>query len=527
MPVEELRNTAKSVKPRWIWRALGLSIPLHLTVFSLLYFGGRALLESEMIDAHERNSQLLLMAAVNSLHLAMGDDARDAVRRRLAELVAAQEETNLHLWSASGGSGLPGSGLPGSGHPEHIAGKDLDSLPREIMARDVEEFLKTSEDQRFWLDRSGDGEPYLRGLVRIRADVSCRPCHDPGETRGVASMTRELGRELGGLRRRLLLFVGIGAVVWVLLAAVLHRITTRAFERSAARVRADLDDAGDGATTSSPSAATQILDPMSTALFESLRRSLKDQRRREEHFATRLHYADRLASLGRLAAGLAHEIKNPLAGVQGALEILRDEVEDDSTLEVYAQMLAELGRVDGTIRALLRFARPAPSHRRPTDVSGLLEDTVKLLRSGLARRGVALEVETAPGVGSFPLDAEQIRQALVNLVTNAAEALEQEPGVEGGRIVLRATRFPEDGSLLLAVADDGPGIPEEDHEQIFQPFFTSKFSGTGLGLAVADSLVTRHGGRIELESESGEGSTFFVILPLPEGDEGAGEEQET
>ncbi len=179
-------------------------------------------------------------------------------------------------------------------------------------------------------------------------------------------------------------------------------------------------------------------------------------------------------------------------------------------------MLAELGRVDGTIRTLLRFARPAPSHRRPTDISSLLEDTVKLLRSGLARRGVALEVRTAPDLGSFPLDAEQIRQVLVNLVNNAVEAIEQGPGAGGGKVALRATRFPQDGSLLLAVDDDGPGIPKEDREQIFQPFFTSKFTGTGLGLAVADSLVNRHSGRIELESTTGEGSTFFVILPLPE-----------
>ncbi len=277
MPIEDSSDAARSVKPRWIWRALGLSIPLHLAVFSLLYFGGMHLLESEMIRAHERDSQLLLMAAVNSLHLAMGDDARDAVRRRLAELAAAQAGMNLHLWSTSG---------------EHIAGKDLakdlDGLSGERRSRDVEGFLKTLEDERFWLHRSGEGEPYLRGMVRIRADVSCQPCHDPGETRGVASTTRDLGQEFGDLRRRLLLLVGAAAVVWGLLATVLNRMTARAFERSAARVRADLDaDVG----TRSPTAATQILDPMSTALFESLRRSLGDQRRREENFASHLHQA--------------------------------------------------------------------------------------------------------------------------------------------------------------------------------------------------------------------------------------------
>ncbi len=503
MPVEENHHIARPVKPRWIWRALGLSIPLHLAVFSLLFLGCMYLLEGEMIRAHERDSQLLLLAAVNNLHLVMQDDSREQERKRLAELAAAHQRLSLHLWNADG---------------EHISGGDSDlSAPEE--ARDIAAFLAAPEDARFWVDRTSSGPPgqgpFLRGVVRIRTDASCLPCHEPGRTEGAASMTRDLGPEIRDQRSRLLLYVGVGAVVWGLLAAVLHRMTARAFQRSAARIRADLDAPGESAT-GEPTAAAHILDPMSTALFESLRHALDEQRRHEEDFASRLQHADRLASLGRLAAGLAHEIKNPLAGIQGALEILRDEGADASTLEVYSQMLSELRRVDGTIRALLRFARPPATHRSFTNVAGLLEDTVQLLRPGLARRGVTLEVETAPGLGSFPLDAEQIRQVLVNLITNAAEAIEQAPEAQGDRITLRATLFPEDGSLLLAVADDGPGIPEENHEDIFRPFFTSKFSGTGLGLAVADSLVTRHGGRLELESIPGKGTTFFVILPVPE-----------
>ncbi len=526
MPVEESNWTARrdparpdpgrpdprnpdpeSVKPRWIWRTLGLSIPLHLAVFGMLYFGGMYLLEREMIRAHERDAQLLLLAAVNNLHLIMQNDSRDEARQQSAELAAAHRQLRLHLWTAAG---------------EHISGGDSD-LPAPREASHVEAFLGAPESERFWLDRSGDGGPYLRGMVRLRTDERCQPCHEPGETRGVASMTQDLSPEIREQRSRLLLYVGVAAIAWGLLAAALNRMTARAFKRSAATVQAHLD-APAGVSSPSPGAAAQILDPMSTALFDSLRRSLDEHRQREEAFASRLQHTDRLASLGQLAAGLAHEIKNPLAGIQGALEILRDEAGDQAgdeagdepSLEVYDQMLAELRRVDGTIRSLLRFARPAPTHRRAVDVPGLLEDTVRLLRPGLARRGVELELETAPGVDGFPLDADQIRQVLVNLVNNAAEAIEQEPGA-GGTVALRATRFPADGSLLLAVADDGPGIPEDEQERIFEPFFTSKFTGTGLGLAVADNLVTRHGGRIELESAPGKGSTFFVILPLPQG----------
>jgi signal transduction histidine kinase len=97
---------------------------------------------------------------------------------------------------------------------------------------------------------------------------------------------------------------------------------------------------------------------------------------------------------------------------------------------------------------------------------------------------------------------------LVNLIQNAAEAMKN-----GGHVAVRASRFPDGGGVILAVADDGPGIPDADHERIFQPFFTTKFTGTGLGLAITRSLVEQHGGRIDLDSEPGRGTTFFVVLP--------------
>ncbi len=498
MTTAETRDAGGSVKPRWLWRTLGFSIPLHAAVFALAYFGGMHLVESEMIRGLGRESQRSLSTAVESLHLTMRDESREELLRRLSEFLAAHQDQHLHLWSAGG---------------EHLAGDLADHPLAEQDAVDVAEFTRQDRGEFFWLARAPAGGPYLRGMVRLDTDARCLPCHEPGQTRGVLSMTRSLSSEIGEARRRLSWWVGLGIVSWVVLMVVVTRLTAQTFERSAARVRADLDAGVDGAAARTPSMAAQILDPTSLALFESLRRHLKAQQRREEDVASRLQHADRLASLGRLAAGLAHEIKNPLAGVQGALEILRDEAPGDPNREVYEQMLDELKRVDGTIRALLRYARPSPPRRSSTDVASLLEETVQLLRPDLARRGIGLDLETPPDLPRFPLDAEQIRQVLVNLITNAAEAIEQSPGGPHGRIVVRAAVFPEDGDLVLAVEDDGPGIGEDDRRKIFQPFFTSKFAGTGLGLAVVDSLVARHGGRVELESEPGKGSTFFVILP--------------
>ncbi|KAB2959101.1 MAG: hypothetical protein F9K18_11740 [Thermoanaerobaculia bacterium] len=250
-----------------------------------------------------------------------------------------------------------------------------------------------------------------------------------------------------------------------------------------------------------------MLDPVATEVHRGLRRFLERQRQREAEVATRLAHVDQLASLGQLAAGLAHEIKNPLAGLHGALEVLRDEAPEGPSAPLYDEMLGELKRVNGILQQLLESGRPAPLRTQPTDLRKLLEDTADLMKPSLRRHDVELEVEIAEGLSKALLDAAKIRQVLVNLIQNAAEAMR-----DGGRVTVRASRLPS-GEIVIAVADDGPGIAAGELERIFQPFFTTKFSGTGLGLAITRSLVEQHGGRVEVDSEPGRGTTFFVFLP--------------
>jgi signal transduction histidine kinase len=268
---------------------------------------------------------------------------------------------------------------------------------------------------------------------------------------------------------------------------------------------------GKGGGSAESGVGKLLLDPVSGNLYESLREVLERQQRRDVEVTSRLHHTQRLASLGQLAAGLAHEIKNPLAGIRGVLELLRDEEADDERVRLYREMVEELDRVNGTIHSLLGFARPSPPKRVPTDMADLIDGTAKLLRPGLSKNKIRLVTTVTPETMSFALDPDQIRQVIVNLVNNAAEAIEKD-----GTIAIRATPFPDGSGLILAVADDGPGISEEAQEEIFEPFYSTKFSGTGLGLAVARSLVSKHDGEIQVESRLGEGSTFFVLLPQPE-----------
>ena len=175
---------------------------------------------------------------------------------------------------------------------------------------------------------------------------------------------------------------------------------------------------------------------------------------------------------------------------------------------LYGEMLGELRRVNGILQQLLESGRPAPLRATATDLGRLLADSAELMSPSLRRRGVTLQVEVAGDLPPVAVDAAKIRQVLVNLIQNAAEAMP-----EGGHVDLRASRFPDGEGIVITVADDGPGMSAEVRDRIFEPFFSTKFTGTGLGLAITRSLVAQHGGRLDCDSEPGRGTTFFVMLP--------------
>jgi signal transduction histidine kinase len=225
---------------------------------------------------------------------------------------------------------------------------------------------------------------------------------------------------------------------------------------------------------------------------------------------------DRLAALGEMAAGLAHEIRNPLGAIKGAAQCLdpkRLPGEDGEFLEVIVE---EVNRLNGVVTAFLDYARPLKQSFGPTDLNEVVTRTVRLIQNDIpARIALAVELnETLPRVDG---DAEQLKQVLINLVQNAVQALGEKPG----RIVVRTVRLDRFGEFRssggdfveVQVSDDGPGIPADQQQHIFVPFYTTKQKGTGLGLAICQRIVKNHGGGISVQSKPGEGSTFSVRMP--------------
>jgi len=229
-----------------------------------------------------------------------------------------------------------------------------------------------------------------------------------------------------------------------------------------------------------------------------------------EQLGARLHEAERLAAVGELAAGLAHEIRNPLAGIINATTLLEGEEtlageERVSTLDAVKR---EARRLDRILSDFLLFARPREPKRREGDIGQVVEHVVALLRNDPDRSAnVDVEVHVDPSLAPFSFDADQLTQVLWNIALNGVEAMEG-----AGR--LRFDVAGRNGEVLIAVSDTGRGIPPDERRRIFEPFYSKKLDGTGLGLTLAQRIVVAHGGRIDLESAPGRGSRFLVALPL-------------
>lgn len=228
-----------------------------------------------------------------------------------------------------------------------------------------------------------------------------------------------------------------------------------------------------------------------------------------EGLNARLSKSESLAAVGAMAAVLAHEIRNPLGSlVTAAASLGRDDLPPEDRGTLVSVLRKESRRLSETLTQFLQYARPREPRLEQADLGALVGEVATMLRSDKQALGkVRLSVKTDPTLIAFPFDADQVRQVVWNIVLNALDAL-------GGKGRLALAIEVRDGYAALVVADNGPGIPPEVQKRLFEPFHTTKEQGTGLGLAVAERVVSAHGGRILVETDLGRGTAFTVLLPL-------------
>ena len=230
--------------------------------------------------------------------------------------------------------------------------------------------------------------------------------------------------------------------------------------------------------------------------------------------------ADRLSMLGTLAAGLAHEIKNPLGGIKGAAQLLDLEIPPHSPLKEYtAVMIREAERVNGIIEELMDLSRPRPLQFGPVNLAKILDDIVLLQRQAQGDRQIGFLLNLDPSIPPFPGDAQLLSRLFLNLVKNAAEAVEPRGTVEivskmAGDFHLNQPGDRPVPRITIEVRDNGRGITAEEMDQIFTPFYTTKIRGSGLGLAICQKIVLEHQGLLKIASTPGAGTVISVSLPL-------------
>ncbi len=247
--------------------------------------------------------------------------------------------------------------------------------------------------------------------------------------------------------------------------------------------------------------------------YRKLAETLADTNRRLEHAEAEMRRSERLAALGQLIAGVAHEIRNPLGVIRGSAEMLASKLLPSETLtvELAGNISSEADRLNGIVTRFLDFARPMQVRRELADLPPILDRALKSVGNRCDATRVQVERQYAEHLPAVNVDAELCEQVFTNLALNACQAM----GEPGG--TLKVSARPAQDVLRPGVeiefADTGPGVPDELREQIFNPFFTTKRDGVGLGLSIVSKIISEHGGSIRLQSEPGSGACFHIFLP--------------
>ncbi len=405
------------------------------------------------------------------------------------------------------------------------------------------------EGKRTWTFTARAGQRLLGSMEVIRNQPSCfnAACHhhtQDTKVLGVLEIRYSMGPMDQRIRDNALAVTGfsLGFVLVASLSAgaFVHRLIylpLRDLESGARRISAgDLEQPIPVRSGDEFGELAEAFNAMTAALRNSrseLREWARTLEQKVEQRTEQLRIAqaeavrgEKLASVGLLASGIAHELNNPLTGVLTFSILLREKMADGSQdAEDLDLVIRETRRCASIIRRLLDFAREKPPEKKFADLNQIIADTVRLVERPAHLRDIAITLELDPALPQIWIDPDQIKQVVMNLLVNAQHAIDEE-----GSIIIRTRRLaqPEaprgaskSGALAgpmveFSISDTGCGIPKENFRKIFDPFFTTKKigTGTGLGLSVSHGIIEAHGGTIDVESEVGKGSTFRVRLPL-------------
>jgi two-component system NtrC family sensor kinase len=518
-----LRPTQTSLKRRVAFY-VAISLSATLLLFAALVVRHE---RRELVNVAGQHVNQLSEVIVRSTRFAMLKNQPDYVHSIIQDVARDEKISKIRIFNKEGviidSTHEPELGLKVDRRAEgcsqcHQSERALEGLPQG-------ERVRTFTD--------AEGRRMLASMEVIRNEPSCANAachaHPVGQTvLGVLDIVYPLDEIERGLRVSgttiVVLSLGFVVLASLLLSVFVHRliyVPLRDLEAGAKRLASgNLDEPipvrnGDefGELARSFNAMTRALKSSRSELREwgeTLERKVAERTEALRLAQAETARGEKLASVGLLAAGIAHELNNPLTGVLTFSSLMRKKVPDGSQDAADLDLvIRETKRCAAIIRRLLDFAREKKPEKQFADLNRLIEDTARIVERPAHLRDIELRLELDRSLPAVWVDADLIKQVVMNILVNAQHAIEQK-----GSITVRTRKIGD--KVEISIADTGCGIPEKDLQRIFDPFFTTKAvgQGTGLGLAVSHGIVEAHGGTIEVTSAVGEGSTFRVILPI-------------
>ena len=398
-------------------------------------------------------------------------------------------------------------------HPDGrvLKSSEPNEIGRRVDPHALATFLRGQSHDIF---RGPAGNEVMGVVKPIYTEQRCTPCHGAGRrVIGVLNLDLSLAEMETQLVQTSQLF-GLTMLTIVLLltggiSLIFHRFVRQPLQTMSTKM-AQVEE-GDLTVRLEPQSNDEVSSLMVS--FNSMvdRLSMANDELQDYHYQ-QMERADRLASVGEMSAGIAHEIKNPLAGIKGAITVLADDFpEEDPRREVVDKVLEQISRLDKAATDLLFFGRPGKPTLDYVDTNDLLKKTMFFVSQHPEAKNVHQTKEFTRNLPPVWVDGKQLQQVFFNIIINAIQAMK-----EGGTLLLQTDLIGEHGkpSVRVLIGDSGPGIKPEDLERIFTPFFTTKTQGTGLGLAICRQLVEQQGGSIKISSRVNEGTRVVIDLPV-------------
>ncbi|MBU5612121.1 HAMP domain-containing protein [Geomonas sp. Red51] len=476
-------------------RVIVLSI--CLLVFGIGTFAFLTLRREQMqlVNSARESSELLLDTIERSLYNSMRHGNTEDVKVILEMVGQSENLVGVRIF-----------------HPHGVILKSSQSseVGRVVDQHDFKLFLDNKREGVFTLD--GHGE--VLGMVKpIYNNRQCNLCHG-AKSRIIGLLN--VNYSLVETRRRIVeltkLFVMSTVAIIGFLSLAISLVMLKFVKKPLHQLAKNMArvEAGDLSVRMTPEGKDEIgrLIVSFDSMVDRLDRAKKEL---ETYHFQQMERADRLASVGEMAAGIAHEIKNPLTGIAAAITVLKDDFSpEDGRSLIIGEVLEQISRLDKTVNDLLFFGKPTVAEPTCTDINSALKKILIFASQHRGGKNIEKKLDLAEDLPPVYVDPKQIQQVFLNLFLNAVQAMQS-----GGTLTVSSSLAHVDGMDMVRVQvnDTGPGIPPQILEKIFTPFFTTKAQGTGLGLAISHRLIEQHGGRLSCVSQDGVGTTFSVELP--------------